>query len=290
MIYVLHDVFWGGQSLTIIEDLDNFEYFTHGRKDVTFKLQNDGKLALDFNYLSQYKYTKVKKFIEIGSLTHVFTATYIRDKNDVTERFIGVYEISDFILNYAVKAIVGSPQEHKLTLVFNDILEKDEATALSNPTISLILVRLWHKYNIFLDREKAQRFSLYSANYFLNKNNSNLEEAKKLIEKLAKEDKVAKWLLNGLNLVYEDEECPILFVQTDCDPPGYDDYYFYSPCKDLDLLYKKCVKRFNGCGHRYDGSQASFSEEHDDISRCTYGEYYLMGCNYHYYDHPGNDN
>ena len=121
---------------------------------------------------------------------------------------------------------------------------------------------------------------------------TSIKEQKEVIDKYAlKEGGTFAWIKEGLELNY-DEECPIfeIFSEKTVGNAGtYYDYDFYSPCKDENIVYRKCVSKFGGCGRRFDGSQASFSEDHDGVRRPN-EEYELLGANYHYFDHPGNDN
>ena len=237
------------------------------------------------------KYEGKTIVIPMGELSVIFKYQPYENIYDVKA---GVYDIDYFLSNVAL--LLAEQTEGRAKLVFihdlYNLLLENKHEAFAHADIAVELVKLWQNNKIFLNKDNANVFMEYYAYYLLNKENVSVETQRELIDKHAlKEGGIFTWIKEGLELNY-DEECPIFEIhrETTVGNAGtYYDYDFYSPCTDENKVYRKCVSKFCGCGCRFDGSQASFSEDHDGVRRPD-EEFELLGANYHYFDHPGNDN
>ena len=227
----------------------------------------------------------------MGKLSLIFK---YQPYENIYDEKAGVYDIDSFLSNVALSLIKETKYRAKLVLIHNlyDLLFENKHEAFTHADTAMELVKLWQDNKIFLNKDNANAFMEYCSFHSLNKEGVSIEEQRELIDQYAlKEGGIFAWIKEGLELNY-DEECPIFEIyseRTVGNAGTYYDYDFYSPCKDENKVYRRCVSKFFGCGHRFDGSQASFSEDHDGVRRPN-EEYELLGANYHYFDHPGNDN
>ena len=238
-----------------------------------------------------FKYEGETMVVPMGELSLIFKYQPYTNIYDVKA---GVYEM-DYFLSDVVLGLLGQTEGRPLLVLIHDLYDlllENKHEAFTHADTAMELVKRWQKNKIFLNKDNANVFMEYCAYSFLHKENASIEEQKELIDEYAsKEGGIFPWIKEGLELDYDDE-CPIFLIYSERELGNagvYYDYDFYSPCKDEDEVYRKCVRKFGGCGCRFDGSQASFSEDHDGVRRPDEG-YELLGANYHYFDHPGNDN
>lgn len=238
-----------------------------------------------------FKYEGETKVVPMGELSLIFKYQPYENIYDVKA---GVYEIDYFLSDVVLKLLRQAKNRTLLVLIHDlyNLLLENKHEAFIHADTAIKLVKLWQNNKIFLNKDNANVFMNYCAYYYIKKENVSIKEQKELIDKYAlKEGGLFAWIKEGLELNY-DEECPIFEIYSEIEvgnAGNYYDYDFYSPCEDENKVYRKCVRKFGGCGCRFDGSQSSFSEDHDGIRRPN-EEYELLGANYHYFDHPGNDN
>ena len=254
-------------------------------------LKSNLEVTRTFDNKFSFKYEGETIVGPMGELSLIFKYQPYENIYDVKA---GVYEI-DYFLSDVVLKLFGQTKNRATLVLIHDLynlLLENKHEAFTHAVTAVELVKLWQNNEIFLNKDNANVFMEYCAYYFLNKENVSIKEQKELIDKYAlKEGGTFAWIKEGLELNY-DEECPIFEIyseKTVGNAGTYYDYDFYSPCKDENKVYHKCVSKFGGCGRRFDGSQASFSEDHDGVRKPN-EEYELLGANYHYFDHPGNDN
>lgn len=253
-------------------------------RDFTICLSKVDEGSFGFEYQGNHYEGKLEESVHLESA---------QERKDAVSKVVSVVDADHFFTLCYDAYQNGEPKVlPKLFYVARVILDSWLQTpekAKENPHLCLLLSRYWQQEEkCLLDHDLALMFLQFYGYGLRSGKGSDQDALKKAIDEAEEGDETAKHFVEE----FEKPQGEDALIMNECndsqlgDAGMYGDWYFYSPCTDLRRIYRTCVKKYGGCGK----GPGELYEDRDGVDSCVDGGVFAeQGCNFEYYDYPGDD-